>query len=686
MAKSNTARRQRELERRRKKNRQRSNAARRPASAQPQAVIPAHSAAGRLPEPPREPSKPKRPVWALCSKPWVWYALCGLAPLVSLFSCQLMTLQDVGAVFAWLGGHPGAALFTYLLLLAAQVLLAALTQRLFCSAMIVQVSAVCLAMASHFKEVANGVPLLASDLAMAGRAGELLGFVQPRTAMGPGFWLAFALLAVPMILIFLLAHRPRHLRRRWPIRLAAALACALVLVGSGTLAPARAFLLGPGGEIQAERNQRLGFLAGLFSGILDHAVQEPDAYNEERMNAILVQARLGAPADADAHNAQGVRPNVILVMSESFCDPTVVLPGVEFQDDPIPNFHALAQAWPSGEFLSNTYAGGTGNVEMEVFTGIPSAYLGEDESLTSLKDASAYERIPSIIKAFSSEGYATEFIHSFSDRLYNRRSNFPAIGFETLVFEGDFPSDAPRSGPYLSDLALTQQLIAEFEGRDKSRPLLLYGLSMENHQPYYAGKFSQPSGLRWSAPGLDEAALASVDALLQGLHDADAALGALLDYFEGRPEPVMVVFWGDHLPSLALDDDNTVYSLLGYSSSADTGTWQPEELKRMLTTPFLVWNNYGAELEIPGVVSTLRLGTSILDWAGVDKPLYFRWVDRALADMQLYRQRLFVDGDGVPYVQPPAGAASDTADDYRTLVYDLLYGEGYVARSMTASP
>ncbi len=70
-----------------------------------------------------------------------------------------------------------------------------------------------------------------------------------------------------------------------------------------------------------------------------------------------------------------VKPNVVLVVSESFFDPTR-LPGVSFSADPVPNFHALADAFPSGVFLSNTYAGGTGNVEMELFTGIPSAFLG----------------------------------------------------------------------------------------------------------------------------------------------------------------------------------------------------------------------------------------------------------------------------------------------------------------------
>ena len=102
----------------------------------------------------------------------------------------------------------------------------------------------------------------------------------------------------------------------------------------------------------------------------------------------------------------------------------------------------------------------------------------------------------------------------------------------------------------------------------------------------------------------------------------------------------------------------------------------------MHTTRFLVWNNYGAELEVPETVSATSLGVHILDWAGVPRPLYFQWVDMALEDMLLYRQRLYVSADGTPYYEPPEEEA-DTVDTYRTIVYDILYGQGYIADAMT---
>lgn len=176
-----------------------------------------------------------------------------------------------------------------------------------------------------------------------------------------------------------------------------------------------------------------------------------------------------------------------------------------------------------------------------------------------------------------------------------------------------------------------------------------------------------------------------MDNLLHGLHDADAALGVLTRYFEQREEPTIIVFWGDHLPGLNTGlGKETLYSLLGYVDGDETKDWDSDTMKKMHSTRFLVWNNYGADLSVPAEMSTLGLGTHILDWAGVEKPLYYHWVDLALEDMLLYRQRLFITGDGEPHSTAPDSSA--VAQDYRNLVYDIIYGRGYISGEMTANP
>ena len=241
--------------------------------------------------------------------------------------------------------------------------------------------------------------------------------------------------------------------------------------------------------------------------------------------------------------------------------------------------------------------------------------------------------------------------------------------------------DKTYAGGYVSDDTLADELIARFEAKGDG-PVFLYGLTMENHQPYFGGKFNTPAPVAASADNLSGEEAGVLDALVHGLTDADAALGKLTDYFAQAEEPTILVFLGDHLPGLSLGGDDTLYTRLGYASSADTGSWDAEELKRMHSTDFLVWNNFGAELEAPAEVSCTGLGTYLRGGAGLPKPLYFQWGSAAMEEMTLYRERLFVAADGTPSHTPPENCEPLLAA-WRNIVYDMLYGEQYITGQLT---
>lgn len=597
-----------------------------------------------------------------------WYAALLTAPLLLMFCMELLDQGGLGGVLAWAAGALGAAALTYGLLLAAECFLTALTGRLWLSYLILAVPVMVLAVANDMKMRINGAPVEVGDLALALHLDKLAGFVPRNITLGAELWAAVLLAvagAAGLVALERKRAQPEGKRRLAALGLSAgALALGLVL---------------PRGPLtfkgeQAERNHRLGLLLGLYSGGLSRGAERPEDYSQAGIDRILLEVE-----EVDAPEKARVRPHVILLMSESFCDPEEMLPGVEFNADPIPNYHGLAKEWPSGDFLSNTYAGGTGNVELEVLSGVPLAMLRD--TFISVEDPGEYDRLPSIVKAFGAAGYETGFIHNYSPVIYDRETYLPRVGFDWMRFEEDFPEDSPRSGEYLSDLALTEELIRAFEEKKDAGPLFLFGLSMENHQPYYREKFSAPSGLETACGALEADGLEVVDVLAQGLRGADEALGALLDYFAGCDEPVLVVFWGDHLPGLPCGNGESVYTRLGRVSTPDTLSWSPEELKRMHTTSYLVWNNYEGALEVPETLSATSMGTHVLEWAGVEKPLYFRWVDRALETMLLYRSRLYVSADGTPYHEPPE-EDRETVEQFGGLVYDILYGEGYSALAL----
>lgn len=606
------------------------------------------------------------------------WILAALGPLVGLYLCQLTTMQAPLDALIWIVYHPVASLLTYVTIFLAQMLVERLTDSLLCGMLLTELPCFCLSIVSHLKQMVTGVPLLVSDFSMTGQMGEAAGYISPDMGIGAGTWLAIFLAAVLFLIAFAYSH-PRK-RVHWRRRLASCTAL-LVALGCVLLAPVTSAVLQSGDEVENQymRNERLGFLAGLYSSVMERGGRAPDVYSEENMNRILQQLRSSASDQTETV----VQPNVVVVVSESFFDPTR-LPNVSFDGEPIPNFRALAEEFPSGSFLSNTFSGGTGNVEMEIFTGIPTAFLGTGETLTDLRDANAYSRIPSIVQLFTAQGYVADYVHSYTSALYQRTRNLAAIGFDNMLFTPDFTVDVTCTGDYPDDDSIVNQMIARFEAKGDG-PVFLWGMTMENHQPYYTDKFPEQSPVSVTSDVLSAAELGAMDALTYGLHDADAALGRLVDYFSSCGEPVLLVFLGDHLPGLYQTENQTIYHQLGSVSSSDTSKWTAEELDQMHRTDYLVWNNYGAQLEIPETVSATGIGASILSWAGVQKSLYFEWVEQAMEQMLLYRDRLFVTADGRASYDVPEDCET-VVGIYRSIVYDILYGEQYAAAALTAVP
>ena len=122
-------------------------------------------------------------------------------------------------------------------------------------------------------------------------------------------------------------------------------------------------------------------------------------------------------------------------------------------------------------------------------------------------------------------------LHSHTDELYNRANVLPRIGFDTVAFREDFMTEGAEDGAYLSDASLVQEMIARYESRDPSKPIFLYGLSMENHQLYTAEKYSYPSGIDVQCDKLSQEDKAILDSLVLGLHMLQRAGVPLNQYF-----------------------------------------------------------------------------------------------------------------------------------------------------------
>ncbi len=592
-------------------------------------------------------------------------AVLALLPFLLLVLERLICLQRPAALLSS-GGRGGE----YLLLLCPALLFWALLGRLWAIWLAEGIPLLLLALVSHYKQLINGTPLELGDLSLLSGAGEILGFALPqaRLTLPTVLCLGGYLLILGLLIAFGRFLRPGRALRLGVLGCGAALG---LVLGVLRPVPANTRGCGPALRLYTAWAEDLARPEGRTA---DPAVLEAIRARVETAEAPR-PARV--PAEGKSEEAtEPTFPTVIFLMSESFFDVTE-LPGLHFRTDPLENFHALAREGRTGPFLSPTYCGGTGYVEMEVLTGLCSGLLHGGDTLTSLPEE-RYRGLPCITDVFAAQGYCCGFVHSYNEKLYNRAVIYDAFGFDRRLFADDFPPDAQHAGGFLSDMALTGQILTLLE-EGGGRRQMIFSVSMENHQPYYAGKYPEEAECGLSSPLLDGEELAVLNCYVHGLEDADRALGALVKALKAREEPVMLVFWGDHRPNLGLPDGRSVYADLGCCPGSDTEAWGPDELKSMLSTDYLIWTNYAPPGEGRTESSTL-LGLHVLEELGFPLTDWFRWLRLELdGNCLLYRPRLFVEGTGEARdAVPPEQRERMRA--FAAAVSDMVYGDNALFR------
>lgn len=221
---------------------------------------------------------------------------------------------------------------------------------------------------------------------------------------------------------------------------------------------------------------------------------------------------------------------VVVVQCESFADP------VELFADPRLALPGLAAARNSaaqwGRLEVSGFGAYTMRTEYGVLFGRSEAALGfrrYDPFLTALGEASY--ALPARLKH---AGWRSLFAHPHDLRFYGRDRIMPAGGFTELVGEDRFTPPAADEGRYVTDAAMAEQIVslaAAATGRT-----LIYAVTIENHGPW--------------APGAPSENGALPQGYLRLVRNSDAMLTTLLDGLAALGRPALLVFFGDHRPSI----------------------------------------------------------------------------------------------------------------------------------------
>lgn len=591
--------------------------------------------------------------------------------LILTFAAAVIEEQSIAEAAVYAFGCSPEALATELFLALIVCALGCLFRSLFAAGAITALAALALVTANYYKTLITSTPLYLSDLNLVTRLG---GIVELNSASITVSALTVAAFAVAIAALAGLFFASRVLRMPVRSSLATAIASAALFVGLYCVPSwAEGWFYGPAGAgrtagtaySQAYVNARCGTLLGLWrsvvlTGSAAGAAETPEPTDgrtrEERLIDDAEEFALSYEPETGGEEA----PNVIFVLSESFFDVTE-LPGVEFESDPVADFHAVQEQGVSGKFYTHTLGYGTSNIEMEVFTGINSRFFDSDQNIYEW-EASELLKTPPVPVLFQDAGYYTAYIHTFNDGIYGREGLYSQLGFDEIFFSDDFAAIDPDAaaapdywgymsgkiaGEFYSDDYMADLIIDLYERETENSPVFIWGITMENHTPYTADKYGE---YHWpfTSPleGEDEGVFASV---VEGAADASASLGKLVEYFSQCAEPTVIIFFGDHKPGLPLSDSETVYSALGMcpASAAD---WTAEDYAEMYCTDYVIWSNDVRYLPAePGTVSdtsSTALGLSALNAASIGLNSWWRLCGALSEAYTAWQWPYFVSKDG----------------------------------------
>lgn len=373
---------------------------------------------------------------------------------------------------------------------------------------------------------------------------------------------------------------------------------------------------------RAYRNN--GFVYCFSASLLTRGVDEPEDYSSHEIYEILEDAEDMLPETIPDP------PNIVLVQLESFFDPKY-MKDFEFEYDPVPNFTKLKETCPTGLLSVPAIGAGTANTEFEVLTGMNLSHFGVGEyPYMTIVDSASSE---SVCHALKRIGYSTHAIHNNNATFYDRHivyDNFGFDSFTSLEFMDNIEYN-PRG--WCDDSVLTGEILKCLRSSESKD--FVFTVAVQPH-----GKYPKEA--------IDGAPIIHVDGIeeegrkngfeyyLYQLYECDQFIAELLTTLSAFEEPVVVVFYGDHLPSFNIGD-----------SELSVGNGQ--------TTEYVIWSNRGidkSELDL----QTYQLSAYLMERCGIFEGEVFR----------LHQSYSYADDLDLAY-----------QEDLQLLEYDIMAGEHY---------
>ncbi|MFB5251322.1 LTA synthase family protein [Bacillus mycoides] len=597
----------------------------------------------------------------------VYLILFFIAHVVTLFYIVLQVNMDFVEAMNWIYNYNMQFIFSLLVIYAIYVFVYSVLGKIFLSVILTSCTLVILGIVNHLKLIFRGDPLYPSDFTQIGHMQSVIPMVMDYFSWG------YILLVIVIVVACILAGMYirkyiQNVKVHAGVRVLFIIGSVFVLYAYGNFTNTfmNKWFQKSGIEFvlwnQNENYASNGFVLGFISNLDTTVIEKPKDYSKENMLQIANDIKKQYSSNIGAQK-QTEKPNIIFVMSESFWDPTK-LTNLSFSEDPLPNLHHYIESFPGGQTISPTFGGNTANVEFEVLTSYSMSLL-KPGSIPYQQVVTNKKEIPSITRELKKEGYYTSAIHSFGRSFFKRDDVYRVLGFDKFNAQ-DTMENVEVDGDYISDLSMSKEIIAELE--KQKQPTFIHAVTMQNHFPFTEGRFGENqieiSGLE------NEESKAELETYTEGLRRSDEALQYLIEELDNLDRPTLLVFFGDHLPSLGTN--KSLYKENGYITNEKT----PSERLAMAQTPLLMYANFDMPNENLGLVSPIYFSNLVFDYAGLTKVPFYQFLSKLYEEIPVLREELRIGKDGKA-IKSLTEKQKEMLKQYELIQYDLLVGKQY---------
>ena len=362
------------------------------------------------------------------------------------------------------------------------------------------------------------------------------------------------------------------------------------------------------------------FSASLFNS----GISEPNGYTKKAMAKIDEDGELNQTATSRSSDEL---PNIIVVQLESYFD----VANAEFfttSEDACPNLHNLYQNYSNGYFKVPSVGAGTANTEFEVLTGMNLRYFGPGEY--PYKTYSKKHPTESAATALASLGYGTHALHDNTGNFYSRANVFNNMGFDTFTSKEFMNVLQTTENGWAKDEILTHHIMEAMDTTKQED--FVFTVSVQGHGNYPETQVIENPKIK--VEGIEDEALKNKwEYYVNQVYEMDQFVGDLIKAVEERNEPSVVVFYGDHLPTMGL---------------------KAEDLKSryLYNTNYVIWDNIGLQKHDKNIPA-YQLMSEVLNRLDIHSGTVFNY----------HQQRK---------------GTKNYLSDLELLQYDILYGKQYV--------